>query len=165
MPNFLPKNLTVSPTVPDLAQVFGIESDSTKRTVKFISHYYEKESDKTFEQRTQKNIICEEFYLLMPTRQAWVDELALCEAIERHERKVINDDEIKAVLADYVASHTFLYLNGERDVKRGVCEDWTADVPLYYLFADSHHFGAANPVQAWLLKLLETEKQIRMVRL
>ena len=163
MPNLLPIKST-SPA-PDLAAVFddSITTATVERVIKFLSPFYFEHSNKSFDERARPNFITEEFCLFMPTRAAWASELRLCEAILGHAAGK-SDKQIKAVLIEYLASHTFVYSDAGGFVKSGEIDNWTHDVDLYYLEFENNS-AVCNPVQAWLVKFLEKDKNIKAIKL
>jgi len=164
MPSLIPISQPKTPAI-DLRRVFGspITTATIGRVVKFLSAVYFAHSNKSYEEIFRENFITEEFCLCMPTVAAWDAELKLCTAIERHAAGVISDGDIKTVLSEFVAAHTFVYTDSGRTTKNGDCSVWLKDVDLYLLESGDQSF-VCNPVQAWLVSLIENKK-FKAVRL
>lgn len=120
MPSLLPKTQIETAPEIDLARVFGGDSMATvSRVVKYISQFYFV-APKSFDDISRPNFIVEDFSLFMPTRTAWDSEIKLCEAILKHNSGAMSDDDIKAVLIEYLDAHTTVYHNGEARAKKAI---------------------------------------------
>lgn len=151
----------------DLRETF--ENKATQgtvaRVIRYLAPVYEKYTGRTFAEISRENTRTEEFFLQMPTGEAFADELRLCEAITAHAAGKITDAQIKAVLDRFIESHTFVYFNDSREPKRGDFETW-ATCDLVYLSETASGFGfVCNYVQAYLVKLLHADLNFRITKL
>ena len=160
------KDLNKGKRQPEITEVFNSfdTRKSVDRVIKYLSYFYFNCSNKPQIDKLRENSVIEEFCLLMHTVEALQSETALCRAILDHSSGKMSDDQIKAVLSEYLETHTFIYLPEERICKKGDSRFWDRKSQLY-LLTDGKDSHVCNPVQRELLIRIEKEKTFRTVRL
>lgn len=156
------------PASMDLEFVF--ESETTRptveRVIKFLRPVYENFTGRSFEDISRENTKTEEFLLQMPTEAAFASELRLAGAILDHADGKVSDLEIKAVLDEFIATHTFIYFEEKRECKKGDFDKWAEGCELVYIREINTDFGfTCNFIQAYLVKFLHDDLNFKMVRL
>lgn len=151
MPKFLPRSARyVYPDCVDLKVLFA--SDRAERLAKYLAPFYADHSDCSNERIFRENMVTEVFDIAMPTRDAYVAEIELCNALGKEEV----DENIKVYLQKYLDTHTYVYGENFKRVKAGKLLPWTGrDVDLYLLTGSVSR--VLNAIQLWLVTRIEAE--------
>jgi len=179
MPSFLPTKIHKTagyPACVDLRELFEGEvyKTSLNRVINHLHNVYVNFSDGSFERISRPDIVTEQFFLTMPTVDAAIAEIELCNAIASHALGNIKDENIKIYLQKYLDSHCFVYqeINGRvrQSFKVGTGKRTGRDVQLYALDNGKCDSGGVfNAIQAYLFKRLEIRSgnnaEYRIVRL
>lgn len=96
-------------------------------------------------------MVTEVFDIAMPTRDAYVAEIELMNALGNE-----NSENIKVYLQKYLDTHTYVYGENFKRVKAGKLLPWTGrDVSLYLLTGSTSR--VLNAIQLWLVTRIEAE--------
>jgi len=167
MPSLLPSTIE-TPDLIRLNEVFRSERTkaTTERVLKYLGRVFDTASNRPEAERDHPFLIVEEFDLFMPTERAWLDELALCEAILHHADGRMTDLAIKDVLDRFIESHVYVYERGTRRPKVGDWSRW-AECELVHLYSPTNQNIAitCNPVQAMIAIELIPDEGLRVLRL
>lgn len=150
MSRFLPKSARFEyPPCVDLSVLFA--SDRAERLVKYLAPFYADHSDTSNERIFRENMVTEVFDIAMPTRDAYVAEIELMNALGNE-----NSENIKVYLQKYLDTHTYVYGENFKRVKAGKLLPWTGrDVSLYLLTGSTSR--VLNAIQLWLVTRIEAE--------
>lgn len=145
----------------DLRWVFGSDEPAATRSraLAFLGRLY-RDHGAAPPGESPGYLTIEQFYLPMPTAEAWESEVGLCDAIAMHHQGLLGDAEMKNILVRFSDAHTLVHDSERSGPKVGNWQEVTKAVDLFafsWQRDDQRYFAIVNPVQMWLLYLLEKE--------
>lgn len=154
MSRFLPKSArTIFPDCCDLAELF--KTDAAVRMIKYLAKIHTDHSDGSSKRIFRAGVVTEQFFIGMPTVDAYIAEIELCNAVWSLEKNE-NSQNIKVYLQKYLDTHTFVYGENFKRVKAGRLSSWTGrNVQLYLLTGSTSR--VLNAIQLWLVTRIEAE--------
>jgi hypothetical protein len=166
MPSLVPKTRAVVEMMPQLAvepaEIFAEPryAATVSRVIKFLHRVYLTHSDASFERISRPGVVTEQFFVAMPTVDAYKAEVDLLNAIRDHALGTITDENIKIYLQKYLESHCFVYRETDRgwlqEFKTGYSRrtSWR-EVPLFEVsYADGRGL-IANAIACEIYTRLE----------
>lgn len=161
MPSFLPKAFRTQQAYPACVDLDVLFSDVRSpaivgRVTGYLQNVHAMCSDNSFERTGRPGIITEVFSVAMPSIDAYISEIELCNAMHDQALGKINDESVKVYLQKYLETHTFVYQQDQEKVwrqtiKSGASKKTGNEVPLFYLNYGEGNAFVVNDVQKWLL--------------
>ena len=103
--------------------------NSCERVINFLATIQDKFANK--ESLELQKIDGEEFFICMPTIEAFASAIYLFEAIPEHAIGNLDDTKLKEFLVKFVEAHTVIWTNGIPSAKIGFYGNWTRKTEMF----------------------------------